>query len=461
MDTFPTRLLLSLLMLINLFNQTSAQVVNSTAPPEPYASGTKSNSVTSLELEKWRQARFGMFIHWGLYAIPAQGEWYVFSRQVDYEDYKKLSNQFTADKFDANEWASAARQAGMNYMVLTARHHDGFALWDSPSSFEQFTSMKSAAKKDFVAEYTNACRNAGLMVGLYYSPLDWRFPGFFFPKMYRKSAEDMRDQTYSQVKELLSNYGKIDILWYDGGGDEWLGLGGLEWGFGKSWHQRDKTKKYDGKPLWEPEKLQSMVRNLQPQIITNDRSGADGDFQSREMKIGDFNNSVPWEKCGTINGVWGYKDVPARPLHKIIEELTNTVCRDGNFLLNVGPRADGTIAPDQLFRLHEIGAWMKVNGEAIYGTRGGPLLPTEFSGTTHTDKSVYVHIWKWPTDAKITLEKLPSKIINATVLSGGKVNVKTNDQGLVELTRVGNANEMPIAIIKLNIHRNEKSKTVK
>jgi alpha-L-fucosidase len=442
--------LLSLVAVASFSVQTFSQNAKPlNIPPEPLAAEVKASSQLSPSLEKWRQIRFGMFIHWGLYAIPAKGEWAVFSQQMDYEEYKKLSTQFTADKFNAKEWAAAAKDAGMGYMVLTSRHHDGFALWDSPSSYEQFTSMKSAAKKDFVAEYTDACRDAGLMVGLYYSPLDWRFPGFFFPKMYRKNAEEMRDQTYGQVRELLSNYGKIDILWYDGGGDNWLGLGGLQYAFGKQWHVRPEGKNYDGKPLWEPEKLQAMVRSLQQGIITNPRSGAPGDFESREFKVGEFNNKIPWEKCATINGVWGYKDVPARPLSNILGELTNTVCRDGNFLLNVGPRADGTIAPDQLVRLHEIGEWMKVNGEAIYGTRGGPLLPTDYCGTTYAKKYVYVHIWKWPTDAKITLDKLPSKVVSASTLSGDKVMFKTNDQGLVELIQTKVSYNEPLTIIKL------------
>lgn len=418
---------------------------------------TKSRE-TSKELELaasdkqwWKDAKFGMFIHWGLYSIVGKGEWYMFNQNVDVREYRKLKDQFTAEKFNAKDWAQCAKDAGMKYMVLTARHHDGFSLWDSPSSFDNFTSSNSAAKKDFVAEYTQACRDAGLKVGLYYSPLDWRFPGYFFPDMYRENAEQLKAQTYSQVEELMKNYGKIDVLWYDGGGDDWLGLGGLQWKGKEAWTRRPKTEKYKGKPLFEPLKLNAMVRQYQPKVIMNDRSGYEGDFSSREHAIGDYDNTRLWEKCGTISAGWGY--VSARteplPLKKILENLSSIVCRDGNYLLNVGPRPDGQIEPSQIARLKEVGNWLKLYGECIYGTKGGPILPTAAYGATSTSKAIYIHIWEWPADGKITISELKG-IKSGKALTTDAISVSVKN-GIVVLQKGISTAENPLTVVKLKL----------
>jgi alpha-L-fucosidase len=253
------------------------------------------------DLQWWRDARFGLFIHWGVYAIPGRGEWLMWNERIPFHEYAGLADRFKPLKFDGDAWAEAARAAGAKYAVLTARHHDGFCLFDSRVS--DFTSVKTAAGRDFVAEYVEACRRAGLRVGLYYSPLDWRFPGFFFPNLYRESAEAMKQQTYDQVRELLTNYGRIDILWFDGGGDDWLGFGGIEW-TGSGWRSRDsdwpQKEHYGGHPLWEPEKLVAMVRQLQPHVVVNDRSGWEGDFATPERKIGAFDTGRPWETCDCL-----------------------------------------------------------------------------------------------------------------------------------------------------------------
>jgi len=191
----------------------------------------------------WRDAKFGLFIHWGLYAIPGRGEWVQWNEQIPVDEYAKLASQFTADKFDADAWAATAKAAGMKYTVMVTRHHDGFAMFDDPGS--DFTAMKSAAHRDFVAAYVTAARKAGLRIGLYYSPLDWRFPGYYFPDLYRPSAIQMRDQYHRQLNELASNYGKIDILWFDGGGEGWLGFGGVQFKGGQ-WSARPRGRATPG-----------------------------------------------------------------------------------------------------------------------------------------------------------------------------------------------------------------------
>ena len=196
-------------------------------------------SIESAEQQKsrmawWHDAKFGMFIHWGIYAIPGRGEWVQWNEQIPVEEYAKLADKFQPDKFDADAWASTAKAAGMKYMVLTTRHHDGFCLFDSKAS--DFTSVKTAAHRDFVADYVKAVRKAGLHVGFYYSPLDWRFPGFFLPDIQLNSAEAMREQYHRQMEELLSNYGQIDVIWFDGGEQDWLSFGG-DWS-GAKWQKR-------------------------------------------------------------------------------------------------------------------------------------------------------------------------------------------------------------------------------
>ena len=412
---------------------------------------SKELELSANDMQWWRDAKFGMFIHWGVYSIVGKGEWVMFSKNMDVREYRKLKDQFTAEKFNAKDWAQCAKDAGMKYMVMTSRHHDGFSLWDSPSSYDNFTSINSAAKKDFVAEYTQACREAGLKVGLYYSPLDWRFPGYFFPDMYRENAEQLKAQTYSQVEELMKNYGKIDVLWYDGGGDDWLGLGGLEWKGKEAWGRRPKNQKYKGKPLFEPIKLNTMVRQYQPKVVMNDRSGFVGDFTSREHAVGDFDNQKPWEKCGTISAGWGYTASRTEPLYlkQILANLSNIVCRDGNYLLNVGPRPDGQIEPSQVARLKEVGDWLKLYGECIYGTKGGPILPTKEYGATSTSKAIYIHVWEWPADGKITINGLKG-VKSGKVLTNDKISVSVKDATVV-LGRESITTQNPLTVIKLKL----------
>jgi alpha-L-fucosidase len=373
--------------------------------------------LTEKDMSEWRDMKFGMFIHWGLYAIPGRGEWVMHNEKIPQDEYAKLADEFNPQRFDADLWARIAKDAGMKYMVLTARHHDGFSLWDSPSSYKNFTSVKTAAKRDFVSEYVKACRNADLKVGIYYSLLDWRFPGYFKPKQLHENAMLMKRQCWGQVEELCSQYGPIDILWYDGG---WLAHEGTD---------------AEGAWLWESVKLNQMVRKHNPKTVINPRSGWEGDFSCNEGSEAISGPIIPfpWEKCLNLNKVsWGYQ--PKQNLmgyEEIINMLLNVFIRGGNVLLNVGPDANGVIPPSHAQRLRQVGDWMAEHAESIYGTRAGPFQPTENYGSTYKDKKIYVHVRSWPENGLIKLPAIKQKVRSFSLLTGGKPSVQQNEDSIL------------------------------
>ncbi len=394
-------------------------------------------NLTKEQMKEWQDAKFGMFIHWGLYSILGTGEWSMYNNSIPYEEYKKLMDEFDPQAFDAEEWAQLASDAGMKYMVMTTRHHDGFSLWDSPSSYDNYDSMHAKSNRDFIKEYTDACREKGLKVGLFYSLMDWRFPGYFDPENKIESAYAMKEQVYSQVEELMKNYGKIDVLWYDGG---WLAHRGSD---------------ADAAWLWDPVKLNTMVREYQPNVVINPRSGLKGDFTTREggSAVTGAIIDTPWEKCMTIvNGAWGYNpNSKTRPTNDILKIMVDTFTRNGNVLLNVGPDKDGVIPEDQRQCLLEIGEWMEVNGEAVYGTRGGPVQPVDnVYGTTMKDNLVYVHITDYEKFTECILALDYSSIKSATLLDGTKVEVEKADEG-IKITVPEDKIETVDTIVKLII----------
>lgn len=399
----------------------------------------------------WREARFGLFIHWGLYAIPGRGEWVQWNEQIPNEDYAKFAEQFKGERFDASAWAQLAKSAGTKYVVLTSRHHDGFALFDDPGS--DFTSVKTAAHRDFVADYVKAVRAAGLHVGLYYSPLDWRFPGYILPDIQRQSAESMRAQYHRQMKLLMTNYGPLDVIWFDGGETDWLSFGG-NWK-GAEWKKRPRDRHYTGGFSWEHDRVYAQLRQLQPQAIINGRADMPEDFHSREGDgaLGGFDAQHPWELCSTIvQGAWGWQpNVPIKSLTHLVQMLVKVAGRDGNFLLNIGPRPDGTIDPAQAERLREIGAWLAHNGESIYGTRGGPWLPGAFGVSTYRGNCVYIHVLDWPGQT-LDLPALPAKVLNATRLDGGRITFRQDGSKLEFTVPAGTCDPID-TIVKLELDR--------
>jgi alpha-L-fucosidase len=248
----------------------------------------------------------------------------------------------------------------------------------------------------------------------------------------------LRAQYHRQLNQLASNYGKLDILWFDGGGGDWLGFGGVT--FQGGWHARPKEQRYTGSFSWQDDEAVNNLRRLQPSVIINDRTDAAADFRSREGDgaLGDFESRYPWELCATITeGPWGYDpSAKIKPLDHLIRLLVSAVGRDGNFILNVGPRPDGQIDPAQAQRLREIGAWLGKYGESIYSTRGGPYLPGDFGVSTYRDKTIYLHILA-PATKTLALPALPAKILACSSLTGGRAACSQSDTG-VTVTLEGN-----------------------
>jgi alpha-L-fucosidase len=406
--------------------------------------------LSKKDMQWWRDAKFGLFIHFGLYAIPGRGEWVMWDERIDTADYSPLRDKFTCEKFNAKEWVNIAKEAGCKYMVVTARHHDGFCLFDTKVG--NYDAMNSAAKRDLIGEYVEAAHNAGMKTGIYYSPLDWRYPGYFFPDIYRTNAEEMKKQTYTQVNELLTHYGKVDILWYDGGEDFWLGFGGLMWNSSKGWYTRGIDKPYSGKFSWEPIKLNKMVRELQPKVVISQRSGWMGDFDSQEVRFKAKPENRPWEFCTNLSsGEWGWTPQAVSNLMSLdtcFQILVRVVSQDGNLLLNVGPKADGSIEPVQIQRLKEIGAFLSKYGESFYDTQGG-IYDSKWGGTTITDKAIYVHIVKVPSDGIINLPPTSQKILSAKYLRDNKKVSFSQSEAGITLTNIADKQNEPDLIIKL------------
>jgi alpha-L-fucosidase len=367
------------------------------------------------DLDWWRDAKFGVFVHWGLYAIPARGEWHMFADKVPAQEYAALARRFNPRHYDPDAWAELAERAGARYMVLTTRHHDGFSLFASPASYGHFDAPHSAARRDLVAPWVRAVRRHGLRVGFYYSPLDWRFPAYFHPKEMPENARLFKQQTYRQVEELMRHYGPIDILWYDGG---WLAHQGTD---------------ADAAWFWEPDKLNQMVRRYQPRILINPRSGWQGDFDVEEgdAPVRGPIRDKPWEKTFSLNAAWGYTpEEHIKTADTVVTHLVDAVVRNGNLLVNVGPDADGVIPPVQSRTLRELGRWLGRYGRAVYGTRPGPLQPVDgVWGMTQQGDRAFLFVQSWP-GAELILPPMPRPVDRVRNLSGEGVGWRSGPQGL-------------------------------
>jgi alpha-L-fucosidase len=391
------------------------------APP-----AQESRAERDARMQWWREARFGLFIHWGLYSIPAgewagrtdHAEWIRTSAQIPLAEYDKLVAQFNPVKFDADAWVRAARDAGMKYMVITSKHHDGFCLFDS--EFTDFHVMASPARRDFLKELAEACRRHGLKLCFYHSIMDWHHPDYLPRRDWEKdrSAAGAVFDRYvehmkRQLRELLTNYGEIGVLWFDG---EWE----------STWTNAR------GRDLYR------YVRGLQPKIIINNRVGAGrsgmegftkegefaGDFGTPEQQVPATGlPGVDWESCLTMNNNWGFNkhDQNWKSSTELIRTLADIASKGGNLLLNVGPTAEGEFPQPSLDRLRDIGAWMRVNSEAIYATSAGPFKSLPWGRATQKaipgGTRLYLHVFDWPADGKLRVPGIYNQPIRAWFLA--------------------------------------------
>jgi alpha-L-fucosidase len=376
--------------------------------------------------------RFGLFIHWGIYALPARHEWVKNREKLTDGHYQRYFDHFDPDLYDPAAWARAAKAAGMRYAVLTTKHHDGFCLWDS--ALTDYKATNTPAKRDLVRAYVDAFRAEGLKIGFYHSLIDWHHPEFPVDGLHpqrddlafreRAANRDVRkyaEYLHGQVRELLTNYGKIDVLWMD------FSYSGRDWGWSKG----------KGKDDWQSESLVAMVRELQPGILINNRSEMPGDFHTPEQVqprgwVRVDGKPVVWEACQTLNGSWGYDrdNLDWKPPSLLLHMLIDAVSKGGNMLLNVGPTGRGEFDPRALATLQALGEWMRLHGRAIYGATQSAFTPPPDCRFTQRGDRLYLHLFTWPFK-HIFLDGLAGRVAYAQLLNDAS-EVKMSEQPLPE-----------------------------
>jgi alpha-L-fucosidase len=393
---------------------------------------------------KWfREARFGMFIHWGLFTeaagywngqpVPGAGEWAQNDLNIPLSQYAKLVPEFDPEKFNADDWVKTAKDAGMKYIVITTKHHEGFVMW--PSKLTDWGIASTPFRRDPLKELAGACRREGIRLCFYYSIMDWHSPLYAPRKPWNDIATNSPDMDAyvaymkGQLKELLSNYGPVGILWFDGCWE-------------KTWTRERGVDLYN------------YLRSLQPDIIVNNRVGSTSAweewFRNPQQVGGDYGTpeqAIPvsasgthldWETCMTMNDTWGFKrqDHNWKSTTTLVRNLIDCASKGGNYLLNVGPTPEGVIPEASVTRLQEVGRWMKVNGDAIYGTTASPFsrpLPwgrcTVKAGGDAT--TLYLHVFDWPDDGELLVPNLKNRVASAVLLATGeKLDVQPGEDGV-------------------------------
>jgi len=396
----------------------------------------------------WREARFGMFIHWGLYAqaagewngeeVPGVGEWIMYHGQIPREDYETLAPKFNPGKFDAQQWVELAKRAGMKYIVITSKHHDGFSMFDSKLTAYDIVDA-TPFKRDPLKELAEACQREGIALCFYHSIWDWHHEdahGENFPAY----VEHMK----GQLRELLTSYGPIGVMWFDG---EWI----------------DEWTEEQGKALY------AFCRELQPHLIINNRVGKGragmGGLSQEETSAGDFGTpeqeipgrglpGIDWETCMTMNDTWGFKtsDRHWKSSAQLIRTLIDVASKGGNFLLNVGPTALGEIPPESVDRLEAIGTWIQTNGESVYGTSASPFARLPWGRCTRKGDVLYLHVFDWPTNGVLVVPGLKNEVSQAMVLAtGAEMTFTHTNNGSVQLAVPLDPPDQVVTVIALRI----------
>jgi alpha-L-fucosidase len=404
---------------------------------------TETKAMKDQRIAWWKEARFGLFIHWGVYSIPAgawkgqenkgYSEWIMHKAKIPIKEYEKLPGQFNPVKFDAEQWVKLAKAAGMKYMVITAKHHDGFAMYHSNVSPYNIVDATPFAR-DPVKELAEACHKHGIKFGCYYSvDRDWHHPDAFCPNQGEGNTWDYPDDSKKdfnkylkvkalpQLRELLTQYGPLGIIWFDGVGT---------------------------KTAEQNEQIIAMVRTLNPDCLINSRLGdwkkfVWGDYRSMDDdKVSDKLLAYGWENPGTMNRTYGYSTVEQkwRTPTQIIRMLADIASKGGNYLLNIGPKSDGLVEAKAVRILQEVGKWMDRYGESIYGTAGSPIGRPAWGRCTAKDNKLYLHIFEWPTDEQLVVPKVKGKVKRAYLLADpDKTELSWEHKGelIIKLSTIG------------------------
>lgn len=393
------------------------------AQAAPQTAAIAQSASRKRRLQWWLDAKFGMFIHWGLYSIIGHQEWVLESEGVPIPQYEILAKHFRPRPNVAREWARLAKAAGQKYMVMTTKHHEGFCMWDT--KLTSYCAMKQGPVRDLVREFVDAARAEGMRIGFYYSLMDWHHPDGMRGATDEAARRRFVAYTHGLIRELMTNYGKVDILWYD------VDL-----------------------PLtpeqWESERMNKMVFDLQPDIIVNNRNGLEGDFSTPEQKIEASRDGRAWESCMTLNMGWGYQrnDNEWKTPKTIVNNLATCAQQGGNYLLNIGPEADGTVPAESMRILEAVGRWLNVNGKAIYSTDGGASISFgNYDNFTRRGNTLYVHVYFWPSETPaaewltfyqpstvVAIGGVQAKVLSAKVLKTGQNIAFIQDDISVRLT---------------------------
>jgi alpha-L-fucosidase len=379
-------------------------------------------------LRHWQDLRFGMFIHWGPVALTGHEIGWSRGKETPVTEYDQLYKRFNPVQFDADAWVQVAKHAGMKYIVLTTKHHDGFCLWDTRQT--DYNIMNSPFGRDVVKELAAACNRQGIAFGTYYSTCDWHHPDFPLTspggKVRRQQSNLDRYAEYlkAQSAELLTHYGPLLTPWYD------------------------VPQEFDAQ---RGQSVIELCRSIQPDIVINNRTGAPGDYDTPEQHIGGFNRARPWETCMTICRQWAWKpNDDMKSFNQCIQALLQTAGGDGNMLFNVGPMPDGRIEPRQVERLNEMGDWLEQYGDAVYGTRGGPFKPGKWGASTCKDNKIYLFVMNWPKDRPLQIPALSMRIISAEIKTGGSVKMGQTDK-MVELDVAQTDRDPIVTLIELTV----------
>jgi alpha-L-fucosidase len=343
-------------------------------------------------IQWWREAKFGMFIHWGLYSILGREAWALGDEDIPLDEYEKLGRQFQPPRAVARDWARLARESGMRYMVMTTKHHEGFCLFNS--NLTSYCAPQLGPGRDLVEEYVEAARAENMHVGFYYSLMDWHHPDWRLAKTDPAARKRFVDYTHGQLRELMTNYGKIDILWYD------------------------MPVPLDAQG-WRSAEMNEMVFRLQPDILVNNRNLLPGDFFTPEQSTAAA--KTDWESCMTINDSWACLagDNNWKSAQQLVQNLVECARDGGNYLLDIGPRADGSVPEPAVTRLQAIGGWLRRNGEAVYGTQRCRFPHGNIGVYTRRGNTLYTIIYFWPGNT-MTVGGVRCKVLSARFLASGR-----------------------------------------